>query len=79
MHHKPNSQAVLLPESQPLNPAFVWLVMVPTGVALLPLILISLAIAYPSKWWEKQQESLSLEQEFLKEVKRRQLARDRIR
>jgi hypothetical protein len=53
--------------------------MVPTGVALLPLILISLAIAYPSKWWEKQQESLSLEQEFLKEVQRRQLTSDHIR
>jgi hypothetical protein len=79
MHHKQNGSAVLSAESQSLNPAFVWLVMVPTGVALLPLILISLAIAYPSKWWEKQQESLSLEQEFLKEVQRRQLTSDHIR
>ncbi len=79
MHQKQNAQAVLSAESQSLNPAFVWLVMVPTGVALLPLILISLAIAYPSKWWEKQQESLSLEQEFLKEVQRRQLTSDRLR
>lgn len=79
MYQKQNGSAVLSAESQSLNPAFVWLVMVPTGVALLPLILIALAIAYPSKWWEKQQEPLSLEQEFLKEVQRRQLTSDRLR
>jgi hypothetical protein len=79
MHQKQNDRGVLTAESQSLNPAFVWLVMVPTGVALSPLILISLAIAYPSKWWERRQGALSLEQEFLKEVQRRQLTSDRIR
>lgn len=54
-----------------LHPVFIWVVVVPTCLAFSPIIILSLAIAYPTRWWEKS--SRCLEQQFTQEVRRRKL------